>query len=59
MFLLSSVTEVEGIAKHRCPMSNRFPPLAAQVKARAIALPDLPWFELTFSLALLILLHQQ
>ena len=43
-------------------MSNRFPPIAAQTKsaarAKTIVLPNLPWFELTLSLALLILLHQ-
>ncbi len=45
-------------------MSNRFPPIAAQPKAAvrvktiALPLPNLPWFELTVSLVLLILLHQ-
>ncbi len=43
-------------------MSNRFPPIAAQTRAatraKTIALPNLPWFELTLSLGLLILLHQ-
>ncbi len=39
-------------------MSNRFPPLAAPTRFVAIpAAPNLPWFELTVSLALLILLH--
>ena len=45
-------------------MSERFPPIAAQpksearVKTIALPIPNLPWFELALSLALLILLHQ-
>ena len=41
-------------------MPNRFPPLfPPQAEPRTIALPNLPWFDQTLGLALLILLHLQ
>jgi hypothetical protein len=47
-------------------MTNRFPPIAPTAPAAPAAsrelvrqfLPNLPWFELLLSAALLILLHQ-
>ena len=61
MFLLSSVPQLACTEQLRCRMVNRFPPLAPQQPTNSrvlvkLALPNLPWLELSLSLALLILL---